>query len=47
LYRRLVGPRTGLDGVERRKALPYRDSNSNVSVVLPVEKKQKTQTTKL
>jgi hypothetical protein len=31
-----VDPRTGLDDVEKRKFLPYRDSNSDPSVVQPV-----------
>jgi hypothetical protein len=31
-----VGPRTGLDEVEKRKFLPYRDSNFDPSVVQPV-----------
>jgi hypothetical protein len=31
-----VGPRTDLDGVERRKSYPYRDSNSDPSAVQPV-----------
>jgi hypothetical protein len=28
-----VGPRTGLDDMERRESCPYQDSNSNPSVV--------------
>jgi hypothetical protein len=31
-----VDPRAGLDDVEKRKFLPYRDSNSDPSVVQPV-----------
>jgi hypothetical protein len=31
-----VGPRTGLDNVQRRKILPYRDLNSDLSAVQPV-----------
>jgi hypothetical protein len=31
-----VNPRTGLDDVEKGKFLPYRDSNSDSSVVQPV-----------
>jgi hypothetical protein len=31
-----VSPRTGLDDVERRKILPYQDSNSDPSDVKPV-----------
>jgi hypothetical protein len=32
----VVDPRTGLDNVEKRKFLPYRDPNSDPSVVQPV-----------
>jgi hypothetical protein len=31
-----VGPRTGLDDVERKKSCPYRDSNSDPSAAQPV-----------
>jgi hypothetical protein len=31
-----VDPRAGLDDVEKRKSRPYRDSNSDPSVVQPV-----------
>jgi hypothetical protein len=31
-----VDPRTGLDDVEKRKFLTYRDSNSDPSAVQPV-----------
>jgi hypothetical protein len=31
-----MDPRTGLDAVEKRKILPYGDSNSDPSVVQPV-----------
>jgi hypothetical protein len=31
-----VGLRSGLDAVEKRKFLPYRDSNSDPSVIQPV-----------
>jgi hypothetical protein len=31
-----MGPRTGLDDVERRKSCPYRDSKSDPSAVQPV-----------
>jgi hypothetical protein len=31
-----VGPRTGLDDVEKRNSRPYRDSNSDPSAVQPV-----------
>jgi hypothetical protein len=31
-----VGPETGLDGVERGKYYPYRDSNSDPMAVQPV-----------
>jgi hypothetical protein len=31
----LVGPRTDLDNVERRKSCPYQDSNSDLSAVQP------------
>jgi hypothetical protein len=31
-----VGPRTGLDDVEKRKYCPYRDSNSDPLAVQPV-----------
>jgi hypothetical protein len=31
-----VDPRVGLDDVEKKKFLPYRDSNSDPSVVQPV-----------
>jgi hypothetical protein len=31
-----MGPRTGLHNVEKRKFLPYRDSNSDPSVAQPV-----------
>jgi hypothetical protein len=33
LDRRLVGQRAGLDDIEKRKFLQYRDSNSNLSVI--------------
>jgi hypothetical protein len=32
-----LGPRFGLDNMEKRKSWPYRDSNSNLSVVQPVD----------
>jgi hypothetical protein len=32
-------PRTGLEDVERRKILPYRDSNSDPSAVLSVARR--------
>jgi hypothetical protein len=31
-----MGPRTSLDDLEKRKILPYRESNSDRSVVQPV-----------
>jgi hypothetical protein len=31
-----VGPRAGLEALEKRKSRPYRDSNSDPSVVQPV-----------
>jgi hypothetical protein len=31
-----MDPGTGLDDVEKRKFLPYRDSNSDPSVIQPV-----------
>jgi hypothetical protein len=31
-----VDPRAGLDDMEKRKFLPYRDSNSDPSIVQPV-----------
>jgi hypothetical protein len=31
-----VGPRTGLDDVERKKPCPYRDSNFDPSVIQPI-----------
>jgi hypothetical protein len=31
-----VGPRAGLDEIEKGKCLPYRDSNSDPSVIQPV-----------
>jgi hypothetical protein len=31
-----MGPRTGLDDVEKEKSWPYRDSNSDPSVTQPV-----------
>jgi hypothetical protein len=36
LDRRWVDPRVGLDDVEKRNSWPYRDSNSDSSVVQPV-----------
>jgi hypothetical protein len=32
-----VGPRTGLDDMERRKSCPYHDLNSDPSAVQPVD----------
>jgi hypothetical protein len=34
-----VSPRTGLDDMEKRKFLTYRDSNSDRSVVQPVARR--------
>jgi hypothetical protein len=36
LYRRLGGPKVGLDDVEKRQFLPYRDSNSDPSFIQPL-----------